>query len=302
MFTRLAGLKLLNKSLSINIKRNFFEPNFLPPLKKTMKQAKTTIEFLDNNAKHFFVGGERSFSIAVELLTNEKIIAIPTDTVYGLATLAQNSNCIENLYRIKERDRNKPIAICVSSISDINKWAETDHLPRQLLGALLPGSVTVVLKRKPTLNPSLNPGKDTIGIRVLDSKFIRSICKIIKQPLALTSANLSNKPSSLVTDEFRELWPNIDGIFYSILNRKHLDDSFRAGSTVVDLTEPTKFSIIRKGVSFERVVKICYRHGITSTEVSLFQEINDIKKTNDTDNVDDEEDESDKKCKEATVG
>lgn len=310
MFSQLARLKLSSNIFKFSVKRNFYEANYLPPLKKTLNQARASIEYMDNNAKHYFIGGERSLAVAIELLLEKKIIAVPTDTVYGLATLAQDKNCVDNLYELKERDKNKPIAICLSSISDIHNWAEIDHLPKNLLGALLPGSVTVVLKRKSILNSSLNPGTDTIGIRVTDSKFIRSICKVIKQPLALTSANLSNQPSSLVTNEFRQLWPNIGGIFYTIVNRKKINDSFRVGSTVVDLTEPMKFSIIRKGAGFERVVRNCYRHGVTSTEYTWNPKINNDEDDDDNNEENDNEDETvegdeavaDKECEEMIAG
>uniref|UniRef100_A0A6V7HQ46 Threonylcarbamoyl-AMP synthase n=1 Tax=Bracon brevicornis TaxID=1563983 RepID=A0A6V7HQ46_9HYME len=217
---------------------------------------------LSPNAKHWFTGGERSVAVGVKLLQDGHIIALPTDTIYGLATLAQKTKCVEKLYELKGRSKSKPLAIALSSVKDIKLWAEVDHLPPNLLISLLPGPVTIVLKRKPELNPALNPGIDTIGIRVSDSKFVRSLCKILDQPLALTSANLSDQPSSLVPEEFEHLWPQLGGIFYTIVNKKKLDESYRAGSTVVDLTEPHKFSIIRRGIHVDRVFRILYRHGM----------------------------------------
>lgn len=259
VWTQLARLKSPFNIVSI---RGILDANYLPPMRVTLNQVKATIERMDKNAKHWFVGGDRCLGVGVKLLQDGEIIAVPTDTVYGLTTLAQNSKCVEKLYELKERDRDKPIAICVSSIKDIKKWAEIDHLPEGLLVDLLPGPITVVLKRKTTLNPALNPGKDTIGIRVTDSKFIRSICKIIDQPLALTSANSSNQPSSLMSEEFKHLWPQLGGIFYTIVDKKKLDESFRVGSTVVDLSVPGEFSIIRMGVGHKRAIRLCNKHGV----------------------------------------
>ncbi|XP_015108307.1 yrdC domain-containing protein, mitochondrial-like [Diachasma alloeum] len=246
--------------------RYIMEVNYQPPLKVTLNQVSCLMNRMSPNAKHWFIGGERCLAVGVKLIKENNIIAIPTDTIYGLATLAQNTQTVEKLYELKGRNKNKPLAIALSSIKDIPRWAETDHLPPNLLMAILPGPVTVVLKRKPLLNPALNPGIDTIGIRVSESKFLRSLCRIINEPLALTSANSSDQPSSLTPDEFQHLWPQLGGIFYTITDKKKLDESYRVGSTVVDLTVPNEFYIIRRGILLDRVFKIMYRYGLTKRD------------------------------------
>ena len=69
-----------------------------------------------------------------------------------------------------------------------------------LLRELLPGPVTVVFQRTAALNPSLNPGSSTIGIRVPASGFVCEVARHCGEPLALTSANISDQPSSLVVE------------------------------------------------------------------------------------------------------
>ena len=71
-----------------------------------------------------------------------------------------------------------------------------------LLCELLPGPVTVVFERTLELNPDLNPGTSLVGIRVPDSGFVRDIARQVQQPLALTSANISNQPSSLSVEVY----------------------------------------------------------------------------------------------------
>ncbi|XP_011313728.1 yrdC domain-containing protein, mitochondrial [Fopius arisanus] len=247
--------------------RLIMEVNYQPPLKVTLNQIDTLMSRMSPNAKHWFIGGERSLAVGVKLLKERKIIAIPTDTIYGLATLAQKSETVEALYELKGRNRSKPLAIALSSIKDIPRWAESGHLPPNLLTSILPGPITIVLKRKPELNSALNPGSDTIGIRVSDSKFLRSLCRIINEPLALTSANSSDQPSSLIADEFQHLWPHLAGIFYTINNKNKLDESYRVGSTVVDLTVPNEFHIIRRGIFVDRVFKMMYKYGLKKRNV-----------------------------------
>jgi len=70
----------------------------------------------------------------------------------------------------------------------------------ELLHELLPGPVTVVFQRTAALNPSLNPGSSTIGIRVPASGFVCDVAQCCGEPLALTSANVSDQPSSLTIE------------------------------------------------------------------------------------------------------
>ncbi|KAJ8443260.1 hypothetical protein Cgig2_010155 [Carnegiea gigantea] len=114
---------------------------------------------------------------AVEVLSSGKVIAVPTDTLYGFACDAWEA--VNRIYEIKWRKHTSPLAICVGDVSDIKRFAATDHLPGTLLNALLPGPVTVVLRREESsiLEKSLNPGLDSIGVRVPDCNFIRIVSR-----------------------------------------------------------------------------------------------------------------------------
>ena len=155
---------------------------------------------------------------AVEYLKSDGVIALPTDTLYGLACMSQSSGAVEKLYDIKARDQNKPVAICVASLSDIGKWGRVT-VSEQLLGQLLPGPVTLVFERTSLLNRDLNPDTNLIGIRIPDSWFIRQLAASCHQPLALTSANVSGAQSTLAPSEFRDLWDKVTNwlIFFLIL-------------------------------------------------------------------------------------
>ncbi|KAJ0793082.1 putative YrdC-like domain, DHBP synthase RibB-like alpha/beta domain superfamily [Helianthus annuus] len=84
---------------------------------------------------------------AVEALRAGKVIAVPTDTLYGFACDACNIEAVNRIYEIKGRKHTSPLAICVGDVKDIGRFAVTDHLPIGLLEGLLPGPVTVVLTR-----------------------------------------------------------------------------------------------------------------------------------------------------------
>ena len=80
-----------------------------------------------------------------------------------------------------------------------NRWA-INTVDTALLSSLLPGPVTLVLKRRESLNPSLNPGRETVGVRVPDHAFTLQLMKEFSGAIALTSANISNQQSTLCVE------------------------------------------------------------------------------------------------------
>lgn len=129
-----------------------------------------------------------------------------------------------------------------------------DDLPTGLTDALLPGPLTLILKRNPTLNQYLNPGVENVGIRVPNNRFILSVVRMLDQPIALTSANLSNERSTLHPSEFEDLWPELDGVFYEKVGLGVQNNSWRSGSTVIDLSVKGEFKILRKGIGHNNAV------------------------------------------------
>ncbi|XP_047999336.1 yrdC domain-containing protein, mitochondrial [Leguminivora glycinivorella] len=207
---------------------------------------------------------ETSSSKAAEYLATGQVIAVPTDTIYGLACSANCPEAIKKLYSIKGRDSAKPVAICVTYIDNVRKWGNAGHLSDDLLNSLLPGPVTVVLEKTKELNnPYLNPKTTKIGIRIPDHSFINKVTENFDMPIALTSANFSNEPSTLSVKEFEHLYCHLGAVFDGGMLSQGLDQN-RTGSTVVDLSKIGCYSIIRRGISYEHVVKVLEENGLTS--------------------------------------
>lgn len=197
---------------------------------------------------------------ASKLLEKGTVIGIPTDTIYGLACSANNQVAIKKLYDIKGRNEEKPVAICVSDFTELKRYGNANHLSDKLLEKLLPGPVTIVLNKSEHLtNPYLNPGTQKIGIRIPDFNFIRDVCREFSQPIALTSANKSSERSSLNIEEFNHLWKSLGGVFDggSLSN----SEENRKGSTVIDLSEPNEYRVIRQGIAYEETIKSIEEHG-----------------------------------------
>lgn len=190
---------------------------------------------------------------AVEALKSGRVIAVPTDTLYGFACDACSKEAVNRIYEIKGREHTKPLAICVGDTTDIKRFAVTDHLPPGLLDSLLPGPVTVVLKRGESsiLEKTLNPEVDSIGVRVPDCDFIRIIARGSRSALALTSANYSGHPSSVCVTDFENLWE-----YCAYVYDGGVLPLGRAGSTVVRLTVPGRYKIIRAGSAKKETVAI----------------------------------------------
>ncbi|XP_062082069.1 uncharacterized protein LOC133788563 isoform X2 [Humulus lupulus] len=196
---------------------------------------------------------------ACEALRAGKVIAVPTDTLYGFACDACSLEAVNRIYEIKGRKHTSPLAICVGDVLEIKRFANTEHLPNGLLESLLPGPVTVVLKRGESsiLEKSLNPGLDSIGVRVPDYDFIRVVAHGLGSALALTSANPSGQPSSVSIKDFENLWEHCAYVY----DGGELP-SGRAGSTVVDLTKIGKYKILRPGSAEAETVAILKRHSL----------------------------------------
>lgn len=197
--------------------------------------------------------------VVAEYLCKGEVIATPTDTIYGLAALANNTKAVTKIYDIKGRDFNKPVAICVAELEDVYNWGLVT-IPKELLNQLLPGPVTLCFNRLPSLNERLNPNSNLIGIRIPDHPFIRGVCKEIKLPLALTSANISNAQSALAIEEFSELYEFLSCIVDG--GTLSLNEQSRLGSTVVDLSKKGLYKIIRPGSAEKDTISKLEKFGI----------------------------------------
>lgn len=206
----------------------------------------------------------KAINVAADKLQKGSVIALPTDTVYGLACSANDPAAIEKLYEIKGRDEEKPVAICVPTISELKHWGEARHLSDDLLKQLLPGAVTIVLNKTSHLNnPYLNPGAQKIGIRIPDYDFIQKVSAAFPAPIALSSANKSGQASTLDVIEFKDLWPELGAIFDGgHLGAVNNEQEQRAASTVIDLATPGYYTIIRSGIAVQNTIDIMKTFGI----------------------------------------
>ena len=159
-----------------------------------------------------------------------RLVAFPTDTVYGVAALAFDPAGIDQLYVVKGRDPAKAIAILLGSPDDLFKvTAEMNPMARRLARRFWPGSLTLVVPGHPALPANLSP-LPTIGVRMPDHPTALALLKLAG-PLATTSANLSGEPNA---NTAQEALSQLGGRIALILDGGRTPGG--APSTVVDCT------------------------------------------------------------------
>ena len=133
-------------------------------------------------------------SVAAAELRNGRPVVLPTDTVYGVAALADDATAVADIFRRKGRDEGKPLAVLVADGAQASALADADL---DVLGDLWPGALTVVVNRAPGVELHLESDAEasgTIGLRCPDHDLVRALAAEVG-PLATTSANRSGEPS-----------------------------------------------------------------------------------------------------------
>ena len=175
-----------------------------------------------------------------------KIIALPTDTVYGVGVKYGNLDDLERLKRAKHRPETKPIPMMVSNVEQMKQVALVDERIEKIAAKFLPGALTLVVNVKENVDPAYTNGLSTIAIRIPDEKFILDMMNC---PILVTSANQSGEKTALTSDDVYEQLPKIDGIVLGTCKALQ-------ASTIVDCTKE-KLQVLRPGpISLEELESV----------------------------------------------
>ena len=141
-----------------------------------------------------------AISKALETLNQGGLVAFPTDTVYGVGTLAFDAAAVESIYSAKDRPVEKAIPILIGGPEDLGK-VTTDIPPiaAKLAARFWPGALTLVVPKHPDL-PDVVSATPTVGVRVPDHPVARALLRAAG-PMAVTSANLSGEASPNTAEE-----------------------------------------------------------------------------------------------------
>lgn len=127
---------------------------------------------------------------AVELLRAGGLVAVPTETVYGLAADASNPSAVERIFQVKGRPLGHPLIVHVAEVDDLDVWADSPApLARQLAALAWPGPLTLIVPRSIKVADAVTGGRPTVGVRVPSHPIMRSLLRRSGLGLAAPSAN-----------------------------------------------------------------------------------------------------------------
>lgn len=143
----------------------------------------------------------KDISKAVALLEAEEIVAIPTETVYGLAGNIYSEKAVNAIFETKKRPFFNPLIVHIPSIDKLNDIV--DYVPKKaklLAEAFWPGPITLVLKKKSSIPNLITAGKDTVAVRVPNHPLTLELLNLLDFPLAAPSANPFSSISPTTAD------------------------------------------------------------------------------------------------------
>lgn len=145
---------------------------------------------------------------ARQILENGGIVIFPTETAYGIAADARNSDAVEKVYKAKERSRSKGLTTIVNSKEQAEKYGVLTEKERRLVDEHMPGPLTLVVPKDEGLAENLN---EQFVFRISSSEFARKLAR--EFPITATSANISGKDTSYSIEEISsELINRVDAI------------------------------------------------------------------------------------------
>lgn len=189
----------------------------------------------------------KDISKAIQLLTTEELVAIPTETVYGLAGNIYSEKAITSIFKIKQRPFFNPLIVHIPAIEHLENIV--DFFPqkaKQLAEAFWPGPITLVLKKKNTVPDLITAGKDTVAVRIPNHPLTIELLKQLPFPLAAPSAN-----------PFGSISPT---------KAKHVADYFKDRLKMVLDGGDCKSGIESTIIGFEDETPVIFRLGSTSVE------------------------------------
>lgn len=193
----------------------------------------------DNRHKPLVI--QEQYRQAHDVLRSGGIVALPTDTVYGLVAVAADRPAVERVYETKVRDLQQPMPIFVATVEQAELIADVNDVARRLMRRFWPGALTIVLPKKPSYETRAAAVGDTIGLRAPGEPVLRELVLQLG-PLTGTSANIAGRHECHTSDEVRaQLGEAVDLIVDAPVN------AMGRPSTIVDCTDTARVRVLRDG-------------------------------------------------------
>ena len=187
---------------------------------------------------------------AAELIRAGGLVAVPTETVYGLAANGLDGTAVERIYEVKGRPAAKPLSLMVPGPAALDVYGR--NIPRGarvLAEAFWPGPLTIVVEADPKIPEIVLAGGDTVGLRCPDSPKTLELLKLAGVPLAAPSANPSGAPSPKTAEDVLAYF---DGKIEAVIDGGPC--GIGTESTIIDLTV-SPYRILRRGALDEEEIR-----------------------------------------------
>lgn len=189
---------------------------------------------------------------ACEILKSGGLVAMPTETVYGLAASAYDEKAVSNIFAAKGRPQDNPLIVHISNIEMLNDLVS--ELPENAIECakrFWPGPFTMVLKRSEKIPASVSAGLDTVAIRMPSNEVATELIERSGLPLAAPSANLSGSPSPTTAEH---VIADLDGKIDAIVVSEPCEVGVE--STVVTLTTNPPRLLRPGGITLEQLKEV----------------------------------------------
>jgi L-threonylcarbamoyladenylate synthase len=202
-----------------------------------------------------YCGTPRQLSFLARRLRAGELVAVPTETVYGLAADAFNARACRRIFTVKGRPASDPLIVHLASWSDLARVALPNEAARRLAAACWPGPLTLVLPKLAAVPGVVSAGLPSVAVRVPAHPLFRRLLRLAGTPLAAPSANPFGYVSPTTADHVQR------GLGRKI---RHILDGgpARVGleSTIVDLRNPNRPRLLRPGgISHRELVRVLGR-------------------------------------------
>ena len=204
------------------------------------------------NTLYLSAEGTNTPAIAAEMIRRGELVAIPTETVYGLGANGLDENAVAKIFEAKGRPQDNPLILHISGPEQIEFFCH--DIPQKaydLAERFWPGPLTIVLPAKECVPKRTTGGLSTVAVRCPDHDTTREIIRLAGVPLAAPSANISGKPSTTTAEHVRH---DHDGKIAAIVD----GGPCRVGveSTIVDLTEERPRLLRPGGIGPEELFEV----------------------------------------------
>ena len=186
---------------------------------------------------------------AAAILKSGRVVAFPTETVYGLGASIYHPEAILRVFQAKGRPGDNPLIVHIYSLEQLADVAgEINSDARQLIDRFFPGPLTLVLKKNPLVPDSVTGGLDTVGVRCPANPVAREFLRLSGCPVAAPSANLSGLPSAT---SWEAVFEDLDGKIDCVLRGN--PSAIGLESTIVDCSGSRPLLLRAGAITFEQL-------------------------------------------------